>query len=80
MGNMHTKFQLSILINKKMESSAPRKGRFVALREVNPHICISLYSIPHGQYVYQISALYLDKQKSSALGPTQGPFRGPQGS
>ena len=30
---MRTKFQLSILINKKVGPSAPRKGRFAARRE-----------------------------------------------
>ena len=71
---MHTKFQLSMLTNKKVEPSAPRKGRFVALREVNPRICISLYFIPYGQYAYQISALYFDKQKMGALAPRKGRF------
>ena len=58
---MRTKFQLSILINKKVGPSAPRKGRFTALRWVNLHICISLYFISYEQYAYQISIFYLDK-------------------
>ena len=57
----HTKFQLSILINKKVGPSAPRKGRFAARRGVNPHICISLYFILYEHYAYQISTFYLDK-------------------
>ena len=42
---MRTNFQRSILINKKVGPSAPRKGRFAALRGVNPHKCTLLYSI-----------------------------------
>ena len=38
---MRTKFQLSILINKKVGPSAPHKGHFAALRGTKPRICIS---------------------------------------
>ena len=76
---MHAKFQSSILINKKVLKrwgpSALQKGRFAVHMRVNLHVCISFFSICS----YQISALYLDKQKSGAFGPTQGPFRGPGG-
>ena len=58
-----------------VEPFAPRKGRFNGHWGVDPHICISFYSI----YAYQISAFYLDKQKSGAFGPAKGPFRGPEG-
>ena len=55
--------------------SALRKSHFAAHRGVNPHICISVSSI----YVSQISALYLDKQKSGAFGFPHGPLLGPGG-
>ena len=55
--------------------SAPQKGRIAAHVGFNPNVGISFFSI----YAYKISALYLDKQKSGAFGPTRGPFRGPGG-
>ena len=83
MNYMPIKFQPSILINKKnvklgggglWHNSASCKDYFGAQSVVNQHICISLYSV----YTYQISAFYLDKQKSGAFGPTQEPLRGPE--
>ena len=41
--------------------SALRKGCLAALKAVNPHICILLYSIFHELSTYQISTFYLDK-------------------
>ena len=78
--NMRTKFKVSIYIKKKVGPSAPRKGHFATPRRVNPYICIPLYFILYEQYANQISAFYLDKQKSGAFGPTQGPLHGPKGS
>ena len=76
---MQTKFQSSILINKKKNlkggPSVPQKGRNAAHVRVNPNVGISFFSI----YAYKISALYVDKQNSGAFGPTRGPFRGPGG-
>ena len=46
---MPTKFQLSILINKKVGLSALRKGHCIALGRMNPR-SISLYSISYQQY------------------------------
>ena len=78
MNIMHTKFQSSILINKKVLKrgggpSVFQKGRFAVHMRVNSPVCISFFSI----YSYKISALYLDKQKIGAFGLTQGPFHGP---
>ena len=77
---MPIKNQPSILMNKKScemgKPSAPRKGRFVVHRGVDPRICMSLYSI----YAYKISSFYLDKQISfekGSLRPPHGPRRGP---
>ena len=53
----------------------PRKGRVAVPRRINKHISISFSSI----YAYQISAFYLEKQKSGAFGPMQEPFCGPEG-
>ena len=55
--------------------SALRKGHFAAHRGVPPYICISLSSI----YASEISAFYLDQQKSGAFGPTHGSLRGSGG-
>ena len=46
---MCPKFQRSILINKKVGPSTPRKGHFAALEGANPQICVSLYSILYEQ-------------------------------
>ena len=69
MSYMHTKFQLSVLINNiffyTWDPSAPSKGRLAAPWRVGPQIYISLDFNLYEQYAYQISASQLDKQKSS---------------
>ena len=57
-----------------MRAFSPPKGPFCGPYQSQP-TCISFFFI----YAYQISALYLDKQKSGAFGPTQGPLHGPKG-
>ena len=68
--SIHTKFQASILINKKVfKRGGLRPHARVTSRpwggegegESNPHICVPLYSILNEQYTCQISSFYLDK-------------------
>ena len=56
---MPTKFQISILIIENVGPSAPRKGRFVALRRLTQSICRNFFF--YEEYAYQISIFYLDK-------------------
>ena len=79
MNSIQSKFQVSILINKisfKLGALCPHvpclrhKGSFAGQRRVNSNLCISFYFI----HAHQISAISLDKQKSRAFGPTQGPL------
>ena len=78
MSSMHTKFQLSISINKKLMKRGraggalvpPTKSRFAVHRRVNLHVYIYFYSI----YAYQISDFHLNYKKRGAFGPMPGRF------
>ena len=63
MNSMHTKFQLSISMNKKTFEMGglrpPTKGRFAVHRRVNLYVFISFYSI----YAYQISGFLVNPLK-----------------
>ena len=69
MNHIHrpTKFQLSILINKKVGLSALRKGHYMALGRMNPR-GISLYSIS-----YQINNIHNKFQLSISINKKVGP-------
>ena len=79
MNSMHTKFQLSILMNKKLLKwgalRPPTKGRFADDRRINLYVCISFYSM----YADQISDFHLNNQIRGAFGPMPEPFSGPGG-
>ena len=74
MNSMLTKFQSSILINKKVFKkggpSAPQKGRIVAYVRVNPNAGLSFFS----KYAYKISTLYLDNKKVEPSAPREARF------
>ena len=71
---MPTKFQLSILINKKVGPSAPRKGLLLpweGLTHTNAHYCI-VFCMSSMHTKFQLSILINKKLlKTGAFGPPQ---------